>query len=204
MIEFDAVNHTYILDGQPVPSVTQILTDMGLIDATWFTDYSRERGKLVHRIIQWHLSGELDETTVDDTLRGYLDAWKRFEVYAGFTPTAIEKPLASSVYHFAGTPDYIGTLNGVEVIIDAKTGTIFPAMALQLSGYEILAEKCLKRFALQLTETGKYKLTPFVKRTDRGTFLAAVTIWYWKQNNLKGENNGRRDAGNRHEGINSY
>jgi len=186
MLTFDPESHTYTLDGQILPSITQVIADMGLIDTAWFTDYSRERGTLVHRIIEWHLLKELDEDTVDETLVGYLTAWKRFELDTGFVPTAIEQPLASGVYHFGGTPDYIGFLNSHEVVIDGKSGTISPATGLQLAGQEILAGRPLKRFALQLMDTGKYKLTPFTDRSDRGVFLAAVSLWWWKAKNMKG------------------
>jgi hypothetical protein len=127
------------------------------------------------------LSGELDEDSVDEALVGYLNAWKRFELDAGFIPTAIEVPLASELHCFAGTPDYIGLLNGVETVIDAKSGGISPATGLQLAAQEILAGRPLKRFALQIMENGKYKLTPFTDRSDRGVFLAAVSLWWWKQ-----------------------
>jgi hypothetical protein len=186
MLTFDPDSHTYTLNGEKVPGITQIIADMGLIDTAWFTDYSRERGIFVHRIIQWHLSGELDEDTVDESLIGYLNAWKRFELDAGFVPTAIEAPLASELYRFAGTPDYIGRLNGCEAVIDAKSGMISPATGLQLAAQEILAGRPLKRFALQVMDTGKYKLTPYTSRSDRGIFLAAVSLWWWKQSNMKG------------------
>jgi hypothetical protein len=163
MITFDPATHTYTLNGEKVPGITQIIADMGLIDPSWFTDYSRERGTFVHRIIQWHLSGELDEETVDESLIGYLNAWKQFELDAGFVPTAIEVPLASELYRYAGTPDYIGRLNGCEAVIDAKSGGISPATGLQLAAQEILAGRPLKRFALQLMDTGKYKLTAGLK-----------------------------------------
>jgi hypothetical protein len=80
---FDPDSHTYTLNGEKVPSITQIIADMGLIDTTWFTDHSRERGTFVHRIIEWHLLKELDEDTVDESLVGYLNAWKRFELDSG-------------------------------------------------------------------------------------------------------------------------
>jgi hypothetical protein len=77
-------------------------------------------------------------------------------------------------------------LNGCEAVIDAKSGAVSSVVGLQLVGQEILAGRPLKRFALQLMDTGKYKLTPYTDRSDRGTFLAAVSLWWWKKNNLKG------------------
>ncbi len=183
MITFDPAAHSYTIDGQPVPSVTTILKDMGFIDTTWFTDYGRDRGKLVHRIIHWHITGELDEATIDPELQGYLDAWGAFISDTGFISTETEKPMGSVLHHFCGTPDYIGQLNRFESVIDCKTGGVSPWTGLQLAAYEILAGRPLKRYALALKEDGKYSLKPFTDRQDRQIFLAALTCWHWQHNN---------------------
>ena len=185
MITFDSTTHSYTIDGQPVPGVTDILTDMGFIDKTWFDDYSRERGKLVHRVIHWHITGELDEATIDTAILPYFIAWRRFEKDTGFVSTETEKPLGSKIYRFAGTPDQIGKLNGHDAIIDYKTGTILPWVGLQLAGYEILRGKPLRRFALALKDDGKYSLKEFKDRQDRGVFLSALACWHWQRNNRK-------------------
>lgn len=187
MIEFDPLQHTYTVDGMRYISVTQIIFGMGLYGdvANWFTEESRMRGKYVHQIIAWYLSDELDDYTVDNSLRGYLDAWKRFEVDTGFVPTITEKPLVNDLYLLAGTPDHIGMLNGIESVIDVKTGGVGPATGLQLAGYELLYGKPLKRLALSLRGSGKYTLIPFQDEGDRGIFLAAWALFNWKKNNLK-------------------
>ena len=51
-LHYDPETHIYTVDGEVLPSVTQILKDMGFIDVTWFNDYARERGSLVHKIIE--------------------------------------------------------------------------------------------------------------------------------------------------------
>lgn len=187
MIKLDGATHTYTIDGVRFPSVTQVLADMGLIDSTYFTEYSRERGTFLHRIIQWHLSGELDENTIDPAIRPYFDAWLKFESEADYVSDACEKAMASVPYRFAGTVDHVGHLNGHPALIDTKSGAPIPATALQLAGYEILIKiPGIKRFSLQLTNTGKYKLTEFKNRSDRGVFLSALSLYFWKRNNLNG------------------
>lgn len=191
MITFDPESHSYAIDGQPVPSVTTVLKDMGFIDTAFFTDYGRERGKLVHRIIHWHMTGELDHDTIDPALQGYFNAWLAFEKDTGFVSTETEKPMGSTLYRFCGTPDHIGMIGGSHAIVDAKTGSIFPHVGLQLAGYEILRNEVIlggwalrcKRFALALKENGKYSLQPFTDRQDRGVFLSALACWWWKKNN---------------------
>jgi hypothetical protein len=188
MITFDPITHTYIVKGVKYPSVTEIIGDMGLYgDVSYFTEYSRERGNFVHWIIEWYLEGTLDEATIDPELLPYFHAWQRFEADTHYESEVCEKVIASDSLRFAGTIDHIGYLNGHFCIIDVKTGVMAPATAIQLAGYEVLAKQPgIKRFALQLTGEGKYKLTEFKDRQDAQIFKAALAIYWWKQNNLKG------------------
>lgn len=184
-IHLDPSTHVYTVDGSIYPSVTQILQDQGFIDATWFTEYARERGKLVHRITHWHDTGELDPGSVDPALEGYLEGWRRFIRESGFDPQIIERPLASHTYRFAGTPDRIGVLNGELAILDIKSGAVQAWTGLQLAGYEVLYGQRTARAGVQLTEDGKYKLISFTDRSDRAIFLAALSCWWWKEANAK-------------------
>jgi hypothetical protein len=188
MIKFDPASHTYTVDGVRYPSVTQIISDMGLYgDTSYFTEYCRERGLFVHKIIQYHLSGELDEATIDPALRGYFEAWLKFQREASYVSDACEKVMASDSYRFAGTVDHVGHLNGHPCLIDTKTGAMSPATALQLAGYEVLVKQPgIKRFGLQLTAEGNYKLREFNDRQDRNIFLAALACHFWKSNNRIG------------------
>lgn len=184
MITFDPATHRYEIDGQPVPSVTTVLKDMGFVNASYFTEYARTRGTLVHRIIQYHVEGTLDDDTIDPALMGYFNAWRRFEDETGFVSTDTEKPLASEVWRFAGTPDHIGCFPDLRsACIDVKSGAIFPATQIQVAAYEILAAQPLKRFALCLKEDGKYSLKQFTDRQDAQIFKAALACWWFQKNN---------------------
>jgi len=185
-VVFTESDHSYRVGGARYPSVTQVIADMGLYGnaADYFTEWSRERGSFVHRIIQWHLSGELDEDTIDPALAPYFDAWRRFERDAGYVSDACEKVMASDFYKFAGTVDHIGHLNGYCCIIDVKTGALSPATAIQMGGYEILMKSPgIRRFGLRLMDTGKYSLKEYKDRQDSKIFLAALAVYYWKQDN---------------------
>jgi hypothetical protein len=185
MIQFDPATHTYTVEGVKFPSVTQILQAMGFVDTAFFTEHARTRGKYVHQIIGWSVTGEIDESTIDPELQGYLDAWGAFIRDTGFISTATEKPMGSILHRFAGTPDHIGMLNKQEAVVDAKTGAIAPWVGLQLAGYEILAARPLKRFALALKEDGKYSLKAFTDRQDSQIFKAALAVYWWQKNNLR-------------------
>ncbi len=191
---FHEDSHAYELDGQMLPSVSQILRDMDFIDAQWFTEYACQRGTLVHRIIQYHLNGELDKDSVDPELYGYLEAWKKFEAETKYEAHIIELPMASEQHRFAGTPDSVGNIGKDRALVDIKTGAITPATQVQMAAYILLLEDTLeapiiphgakiKRIAVQLKADGTYCLKEFKDRQDRQIFLAALACWQWQKNN---------------------
>ena len=138
----------------------------------------------MHQVIEWHLSKELDESTIDPVLMPYFEAWKRFEVESSYAPDSCETRLASDIYRFAGTIDHIGHPIGYFAIFDVKSGAPSPATGIQLAGYEILlTARGARRFALHLKDDGNYKLIEYKDRNDRNVFLSALALWNWKQNN---------------------
>lgn len=182
---FDAEKHRYFKNGIRIPSVTQVLVDEGFIDTYWFTAEARNRGTDIHRRIKEHqlekmlgVMGCRDWNGVTDA---FFEGYRAFERDCNWAPFAWEQPLFGDLY--AGTPDQIGMMNHIEAVVDFKSGGICPATGLQLAGYEDLYGKPLKRFALQLTKEGKYKLTEYKDKGDKYIFKSAVAIWWYKQNN---------------------
>lgn len=184
-VQFIPETHSYIVSGVKYPSVTQILKDEGFVDDTWFTDESRRMGNQVHLITRLYDEGTVDEWEFDPAIYPYLEGWKGFLRESGFRPEIIERPYGSTVYRFAGTPDRIGILNGEPAILDIKSGAVQDWTALQTVGYEILHGRYAARFGVHLFDNGRYQLTPFTDRDDRGVFLAALSTWYWKANKFK-------------------
>ena len=190
-VEFFPDSHVYLKDGKHIRSVTQILLDLGFVDTTWFTEQGRNRGSAVHIAVKHHAS-HASCMQLSDEVKPYVNAYRKFEIEMDWVPLIIEEPMAND--SFSGTPDQIGMMNGFRSILDVKTGAIDRVTGLQLAGYVILDEQCVqsvmlsvpvKRFALQLTKEGKYKLTEYRDRGDRYIFQSAVAIWHWKRNNLK-------------------
>lgn len=192
-LTFDPVGHVYQLDGKTLPHVTGILASEGLIDSSWFTEYGRDRGRLVHRVIQLYDDGELEEATVDPILQPYLQAWQRFKAESGFIVDASEVAMASDIYQVAGMVDKIGRFNERRAIVDIKSGAIQPWMGLQLALYQILlGDPTTIRCAVKLSDDGKYRFHRFTDRQDRQVALAVVAVHQWKI-----KNGGKRnDAGN--------
>jgi hypothetical protein len=165
-------------------SVTELLQAEGFIDTTWYDDYGRDRGSYAHKAIHLYDTEELDEEILDPVLVPYLAAWKKFLRESKFKVADSEVRIDNG--QFTGKPDKVGFLNGQPTILDNKTGTIEPWVALQLAGYEILKGSPHKRIAVKLKDNGTYSLKEFKDRQDRQIFLAALACYQWKANNLKG------------------
>jgi len=186
MLEFRLEDHSYWLDGVRLPSVTTILKAEGFIDAAFYDEYSRDRGSMVHLACHLDDMGDLDESSVDPVIKPYLKAYRSFKEQSGFIASISEEPMASATYRFAGTPDKIGSFKDITcAIIDLKTGSVAPWASLQLALYQVLVGSPYKRYSLQLTKDGKYRLKEYKDRQDRAVALSAVACWWWKKINLR-------------------
>lgn len=181
---FEPESHLYRLNGSKVPSVTQVLKSVGIIDDSWFTEHSAWRGSVVHMVCQLEDEGDLDEASVAPEVTGYLEAWRRFKLDTGFVAEVNEEPMFSTKLGFAGTPDRIGTVfDCSRTVVDLKSGAVQKAARIQLAAYQILADengyRAINRVAVQLKPDGKYRCSPYDARTmkhDRALFLSALAI----------------------------
>lgn len=172
-------------DGKTIPSVTQILSGVGLIDTTGFSEERAEFGRHVHSECEmWDLYGT-DEVEADSPLRPYLDAWKKFRLETGFTPTLIEWA-GSSKYGYAGMLDRLGYTHLLEnILLDIKSGPVRPWHALQLAGYQFICQeaghKVFERWSIHLKNNGTYSLERHKELSDHSNFLACVSVYHLKE-----------------------
>jgi hypothetical protein len=80
---FDAEQHLYLVQGRPVPSVTQVLQATGLgADYSMVPPEVLERKRVidqfVHEATQYLDEGSLDLASVDPELQPYICAYQRF------------------------------------------------------------------------------------------------------------------------------
>jgi len=194
---FDGDRHLYLVQGRPVPSVTQVLQATGL-----GADYSmvprevleRKRviGQFVHEATQYLDEGSLDLGSVDPELQPYLSAYQQFLVKSGFRPQLIEHRAVGSISGMlcGGTVDRVGMMNGQLWIIDLKcVERLYPGFAIQTAGYELLLPKPVvppfkyTRAVLQLRPDGSYKMSPpYDDPSDLDVFRAALITTIWKMN----------------------
>lgn len=177
---FDPITHTFKINGVAVPSVTQALKGVGIIDDRFYTDEARERGIAVHAACHYLDEECLEWSTVAPEIVPYVEAYQRFKEESDFVPAMIEEPVFNEQYFYGGILDRTGLLNGQAVLLDLKSGDPEPWVSLQLGGYSACLAKHHKRFSLQLKDNGKYKLQEYIDPSDIKIFLSCVAIANWK------------------------
>ena len=188
MLTFEPEGHVYRWNGVIVPSVTQILEAVGILDLSMVDRdvlaAAQELGKNVHKICELYDKGTLDESSVDGAGRGYLDAWIKARKEMGFDKfSMIERKIYHPDYKYAGTLDrvYSGT------VIDIKTGapgglekSAGPQLAAYMEVLNIPKRIYKKRLVIHLTPDD-YKPIPLTDIRDLSTFISALNIWNHKK-----------------------
>ena len=197
MLNFDAPTHTYRWNGVVVPSVTQVLEDVGIIDYSyipWGTrEMALERGRFVHEATHLDDLGDLDEGALDEELLPYLMAWRRFRLDSGIVLDKVEERGYHPQFGYAGTLDRTGTVQGscgwgaaVEVLLDIKTSQA-PAWArYQTAAYAAFYPdpRRYRRMAVELHKDETYKIFEYDGKDwqkDFGVFCAALTTYKVKR-----------------------
>lgn len=167
---FDEDTHTYTLDGEVLPSVTHIIRFLSAdVDKSrpWLRDLAARRGSLIHHACALIDYGEPDvPDIVPPDLHGYLTAYMNFLRDNQAEWKYIELP-AWCEYHgvkYAGTLDRYGKLNGVNALVDIKTGTAGLNLqhTAQLTGYRNFpgVDPDCFCYVLYLRRDGTYRLMP--------------------------------------------
>lgn len=163
---FDAARHLYIeMTGEIRPHITGLLERAGVLDATWFTEESSERGTAVHQLTADFDLGALDAARCVSRYRGYLLA--HVDAVRLLRPTwlAIEEPRMHPVHRFGGRPDRQQRIRNVAGVLEIKSGAPEKAHQVQTALQAILVSdelnlppRALQRLALYLQPTGKFKV----------------------------------------------
>ena len=191
-IFLDEESHTYIVDGQEVPSVTTILNYMSDVEYGGINravlDQAARRGSLVHEYTEL-IDCDYDPEEVEYEVVGYLKAYKDF--LRDYKPdwVMIEEPLYCEDYGYAGTVDRIGYIDGNLCIVDIKTLASPTKMqkftvSAQTSAYErAYGEYIGKRYALYLGKDGDYNLVDLWEYDSKysynswGMFLTCLELY---------------------------
>lgn len=195
-LTFDHATHTYRWHGRIVPSVTQCLKTAGIISYEMIPQDILQRaairGTAVHRACELHDLDTLDESTLDAEVGAYLEGYKAFLRDTGFQPARIEQRIFHEQHCYAGTLDRTGTIHGHLVVVDFKTGILLDGHRAQLAAYTMALPmpRRYRRFGLQLTSEGQYKVHEFPIRDlalDFNTFLGALAVTKQQLNQQEGQ-----------------
>ncbi len=185
-LTFDAATHTYRLLGAVVPSVTQVLAPLSQFEGIDTTVLARKAalGRAVHEACWYDDDGDLDDASVSDEVRGYLNAYRAFILDSGSTILSAEMQVAEPVMQYAGTLDRVMEIDGVQWLVDLKTSITTPRTAgPQTAAYlRALGDNSVtRRAALRLRPDGTYRFDHLTDPDDWATFVACLTVHRFKE-----------------------
>lgn len=191
--------HTYLLDGSPLPSVTQIIEDSGYVEngANFYTPTSRQRGSATHEAVRLAnqyapkataLAEVLDVMELDERLHGSIGGYMLFKKETGFVPFKSEVLVSSRRLRVAGKLDIWGMIGERRTLVDLKgwrnqgIKPKRPAM-LQTGGYKILLKETTsdetdQRIVLKLPGDGTFRMYVCNDAGDETVFTALATVWW--------------------------
>ena len=114
MVQFEPLMHAYYLEGQRIPSVTQVLQWAGLIDFSGIPQEilraARDRGTAVHQACHYYNEADLDVQQFQEEYPEYwpyLAAWVMFRAESGFElATEIPKTIRRYAVRLKKTGQY--------------------------------------------------------------------------------------------------
>jgi hypothetical protein len=182
---FEPIGHLYhTADGTVLDSVTTIIkAELGLYQYAGVTD-AAGRGTRVHMACQYFDEGDLDENTISDEVRPYLEQYKLALAAHDIQVDWNEKRRYHPVYLYAGSADKGARVAGVPSIIDIKTGKEEAWHFLQLGPYGKLVEAEYphkKYYDLYLKPDG-FKLVEQDGKRGMSYFLALLAAHNLKKN----------------------
>ena len=134
--EFDAENHVYKLDGEKLPSVTEVLPKQKFWCSPDQLEAARQEGEDNHNLIRMFFDSDGD-TFGEDMLIDLKEWLKKNKGIIGDL-IQYESPLFSAKNKFAGIPDAVFK----NAIVDFKRSRgDAKRLSLQLAGYSILAKE---------------------------------------------------------------
>lgn len=190
-LTFNPERHEYRIDGVVVPSVTQILTEAGLIDGQFYTEESQLRGRTVHIITALDDQGMLNESLVPTEYQGYLNAWRLFKADTKCEILSIEERVCNLTLRYAGTTDRRIRWSGPEHIVDLKTGAAEWWHKFQTAGYWMCDDiQAASRLTIYLKPDGKWTSQVNERHAyDTDVFRGALIVANAKRN--EGITNGK-------------
>ena len=190
----------YQIDGAPVPSVTEILKDLGLSKGfdgipKHVIENKGRIGDEVHALIAQTLRGETPEKSSDERVAAYYSSWMEWFFTAdAFDIIAVEESFIPD-QTFAGTLDALVRVRktGRLVLYDWKCREPVRADGFQMAGYLWLATAnpaidlspdeilSARRVIVSLDEGRRGMEEVFRDPHDLEVFRCACTVWHARE-----------------------
>lgn len=192
-ITFISNPHSYFVDGKEKIYPSKVLKDLNLcksysgVDPEVVANAGR-RGTAIHKVLELHVKGEIDQYEIAEEVKPYYEAFKAFLEKEKFEPIkeCAEIKMYSGLHDYCTTIDIVGILQGRIGIIDYKSSATFDrAVELQTAAQEIAYNEWHKedpvvaRYSLQLLKTGKYRLREHTNVSPY-KWLYALKLWKWR------------------------
>ena len=172
------------------------VVDLSMVDPDVLMAAQR-LGTAVHLACEFDDKGTLDEESVSDPVRPYLEAYRKFKAECRPAWILVEHRVFHPLMQYAGTLDREGGLMGKACVLDIKSGIEHFSTGMQTSAYAealnaMTGERVRRRrFGLYLKDTGNYVLrdldTEAIHEHDFRDFCNALGVFRIKQrhNQLK-------------------
>lgn len=177
MLTFEADHHEYRWHGEIVPSVTSILKHAGQISEFCMQEFAAQRGTQIHAACALLALDNLDWSTIDARILGYVLSYAEFLKTAGWKIESVEQQRYCPILKIAGTYDLLAE----GWITDLKSGAPARWHKYQLALYHRLAGLDFKtrRATLYLQADGRVaKLVEHKNRSDFAEALKLVEDYY--------------------------
>ncbi len=178
-------NHKYHLDGKifPGPSVTEVIKASGFMGWLPEDKYYLDRGTYVHQAIALYLKGQLDEGSLSEGVRPFVESAIEYITVTGYKAEHVELSLHDPIYIYCGTLDALP-------LRDWKNGGREYWHSLQIGAYFNLARAngLSPEFpvSVHLSDKGKYpKVEPYRMqdlREAQKVFFSALCVYQTRKN----------------------
>jgi len=195
LLEFEELTHTYKYNGKIVPSVTQVMSRVGVRDndeapfnpvsGGFFVkgDTASNFGKALHTIAEAMMLGKT--VTYDPQMKPWVKGVDKFmaDYNKDITVEETETMHYSKIYGYCGTWDLGGLFKKLPLMLDWKSSVSMPKTAkIQTAAYEKLRMEKLgirkigHRFAVRIFENGYEVEKRFNQKTDFNKFLSLLNV----------------------------
>lgn len=162
VLTFEDISHTYTINDDPCSGTSDLLERHEISKPiTTFSAPYVQRGTRIDLATCLDDEGDLDESSVDSTEIGYIEAWRKFKRDHDVKILEIQKLVGSAHYWYATTIDRICAIDGVLCTLNQKTGNFYKSNVIQCHLEGLLYPEAEKVQAVYIAADGTYDLQDF-------------------------------------------